>query len=234
MDSIFENVASLTPFSLLDYPGRTSCILWFGGCNLRCSYCHNPDFVLGPFPRFGSKGIVSFLESRVGLLEGVVLSGGECLLCPEIGAICKSLRRMGFRVKLDSNGCRPDVLRKLIEGEVVDYVALDYKSPRERFEAVTGRDSFGAFAQSLEMLIGSDVDFETRTTVHSHLLDEQDIGAIILDLENRGYRKNYYVQNFVDHGPSARTLSPLPVNRRLDRSRILASDLFEVRFRNFD
>ncbi len=138
------------------------------------------------------------------------------------------------RVKLDSNGCRPDMLRKLIEGEVVDYVALDYKSPRERFEAVTGRDSFGEFAQSLEMLIGSDVDFETRTTVHSHLLDEQDIGVIILDLENRGYRKNYYVQNFVDHGPSARTLSPLPVNRRLDRSRILASDLFEVRFRNFD
>lgn len=170
----------------------------------------------------------------MGLLEGVVLSGGECLLCPEIGAICKGLKRMGFRVKLDSNGCRPETLRKLIEGEVIDYVALDYKAPRESFEAVTGRDSFEAFAESSDMLIGSGLDFETRTTVHSHLLDEGDVDAIISDLESRGYRKNYYVQNFVDHGPSVNTLSPLPAHRPLDRNRIRFSEQLEVRYRNFD
>jgi pyruvate formate lyase activating enzyme len=170
----------------------------------------------------------------MGLLDGITLSGGECLLCPEIGAICKALKRMGFRVKLDSNGCRPEVLRKLLEDEVIDYVALDYKAPRGSFEAVTGREAFGAFSESLDMLIGSGVDFETRTTVHSHLLDEQDVDAIISDLESRGYRKNYYVQNFVDHGPSIRTLSPLPAHRPLDRDRIRGSELFEIRFRNFD
>ena len=112
----------------------------------------------------------------MGLLDGITLSGGECLLCPGIGAICKALKRMGFRVKLDSNGCRPEVLRKLLEDEVIDYVALDYKAPRGSFEAVTGREAFGAFSESLDMLIGSGVDFETRTTVHSHWIEIEFVG----------------------------------------------------------
>ena len=122
-------------------------------------------------------------------MEGVTLSGGECLLCPEIGAICKALKGMGFLVKLDTNGCCPEALGRLIDEETIDYVALDYKAPRERFKSVTGRDSFDTLGKSLNMLIGSGLDFETRTTVHSDLLDEGDIDAIIFDLESRGYRK---------------------------------------------
>lgn len=234
MPGIYENVSSLTPFSLLDYPGRICCILWFGGCNLRCGYCHNPELVRGPFARFGSKRIASFLESRRGLLEGVALSGGESSLCPEIEAICAALKRLEFSVKIDSNGCRPQTLRALIDAGLVDYVALDYKAPREKFKATTGRDMFDAFSESLDLLIESGIECEIRTTVHSHLLDESDVEAIILDLESRGYRNRYYVQNFVDHGSGKGTLYPLPFHVPLVRSRIRESDRFEIRYRNFD
>lgn len=234
MYRIYDNVSSLTPFSLLDYPGRASCILWFGGCNLRCPYCHNSELVRGPFVRFGSKRIASFLESRRGLLEGVVLSGGESSLCPEIEGICSALKGMGFLVKMDSNGCRPETLRRLIEEGLIDYVGLDYKAPAEKFQATTGRDCFEAFSESLDLLIDSGLECEIRTTTHSDLLDERDVEKIIGDLECRGYRKKYYIQDFVDHGPERPALSCLPPHASLDRTRIRESDLLTVRYRNFD
>ncbi len=231
---MFESVSGLTPFSLLDYPGNTCCILWFGGCNLRCPYCHNPELVRPPFARFGASKVATFLESRRGLLDGVCLSGGESSLSPEIGAICQSLKDWGFRVKVDTNGCRPNTLRALIDAELIDYVALDYKAPKEKFEATTGRNYYYDFSESLDILIQSGLEREIRTTVLSRLLDERDIDAIILDLESRGYRNRYYVQNFADHGTGKRTLSALPSHIPLDRKRIGSSDLIDVLYRNFD
>ncbi len=230
--TLYESVSSITPFTLLDYPGHSACILWFSGCNLRCPYCHNPELVRGPHPRVDPGEIAAFLELRHGLLEGVTLSGGECTLCPNIVAICRELKRFGFLVKIDSNGCRPEILTELIERRLIDYIALDYKAPLQRFEQVARRDLFAAFERSLDQIVHSDIECEIRTTTHSHLLDEEAINAIIDDLEQRGYRKRYYIQNFNE--TEKPTLGILPQHKPLDRSLIRKPNTFEVAYRNFD
>ena len=231
---MYESISSITPFTLLDFPGRMACVLWFAGCNLRCPYCHNPDLGSGPFPQLDPGEINAFLKQRKGLLEGIVLSGGECTLCPHIVELCGELQRLHFQVKIDSNGCNPTVVKGLIEGRLIDYIALDYKAPWSKFKEVAGRDRFKAYDETLALDIDSGIESEVRTTVHSRLLNETDVNAIIDDLERRGYRKRYYIQNFIESSPSKSTLKNLPNHTPIDRRLIKDSDSLEVLYRNFD
>ncbi len=189
-------IYDITPFSALDYPYHLSAIIWFAGCNMRCSYCYNGDIVF-------SKGkqsldeVLAFLQRRVGLLEGVVLSGGEATLFSGIAEFCRKIKALGFKIKLDTNGTNPHVIKALMDDELLDYVALDYKAPAAKFYAITKNQNFAHFEESLELLMTTDIDVEVRTTLHSDLLDEEDINAIVSDLEKRGYNGIYYIQEFV-------------------------------------
>jgi pyruvate formate lyase activating enzyme len=204
-ESVAKPIYSLTPFTLLDYPHKSACILWFAGCNMRCLYCYNPEIVFG-------KGTISFekalqfLKSRKQLLDAVVFSGGECLLHKKSISFIAEVKKMGFLVKIDTNGSQPEVLEELIKKELINYVALDYKAMPTNFEKITQSKLFIPFEKSLLLLLQSGIPFEVRTTVHSELLNTKDIQEMIGYLENAGYTGNYYIQHFVNGVPSIEKL----------------------------
>jgi pyruvate formate lyase activating enzyme len=225
-------IYELTPFTMLDFPDRTACIIWFSGCNMRCSYCHNPQIVKGKGKR-GMDDVLDFLKSRQGLLDGVVLSGGEASVYKQLPSFARIIKSMGFAVKLDTNGIRPDIVQNLLEEDLLDYVALDYKAPAHKFKKVTGVEKYKAFEDTLNLLCTQKrVAFEVRTTVHTVLLDEEDVSLIIEDLNQRGYRGHYYVQNFINNG--APTLGAiLPQSRTLNIHELAAPKGYTIGFRNF-
>lgn len=210
-------ITSITPFTFQDYPEHTACILWFSGCNMACSYCHNPELVKGELAKLPPQQVVEFLESRKGLLEGVVLSGGECMMSAQLPEFTRYLKSLSFKVKVDTNGTNPDMLEKMLGEQLIDYVALDYKAPTDLFQSITGFDGYPLFERSLKLLIASGIPLEIRTTVHADLLDEEDINFILKHLEDLGFSGTYYVQNF----RAGKTLGNLdkPFNR-FDVSRL--------------
>ena len=144
---------------------------------------------------------VAFLRSRRGLLDGVVLSGGECTLHRAIFPLLASTKQLGFSAKVDTNGSRPAVLNALIKQGLVDYVALDFKALESRYQPVTRSGLFPAFAESLALLIAGDIPFEVRTTVHSELTSGEDLRMMVAYLQRAGYTGNYYLQHYVNDVP---------------------------------
>lgn len=195
----------ITRFTLLDYPGLPAAIFWFAGCNLRCSYCYNPEIVLGR-GKITENDALSFLATRQGLLEGVVLSGGECTLYPRLLPFCRTIKELGFQIKIDTNGMRPDVLKALLEEALIDTVALDYKTTQVHWDDLCGSGSEILFWESFELLKNSAIPFEVRTTVHTGLLDEPTIIEMAAKLEVSGYKGEYALQSFVS---GCETLKPL-------------------------
>ena len=167
-------IYNITPFTLLDYPGKPAAIVWFAGCNMRCAYCYNPDIVLGK-GKISFEQALIFLEQRKGLLEGVVLSGGECTLHKDLPGFAKKIKNKNFALKIDTNGSNPDVLKSLAEQGLIDYVAIDFKAPPKKYPSVTGSSHYQSFLLSLNVLMKASVPFEVRTTFHSSLLIQEDI-----------------------------------------------------------
>ena len=198
-------VHSYTPFTLLDYPDKSACILWFAGCNMKCDYCYNPEIVFGK-GMFSFSEIYSFLKSRRNLLDAVVFSGGECLIHKDIIQFIKLVKNLGFLIKVDTNGSQPKVLEKLIKEQLIDYVALDFKGTKEKFFAITKSDFYSQFLSSFQLLQLSMVPFEIRTTYHSSLLNPEDIISMQEILLELGYDKTYYLQNFRNY---QNTIAPL-------------------------
>lgn len=190
-------IYSITPFTLLDYPDKTACILWFAGCNMRCLYCYNPDIVLGK-GKLSFQEALTFLKTRVNLLDGVVLSGGECTSHKSIIKLIIETKKMGLLIKVDTNGSNPDIIELLLKEKLLDYVALDFKAPTDKFKAITNSDLYLGFISSLKLLISSAIPFEVRTTIHSSLLTQSDIQQMIDVLEMFNYKGVYYIQNFVN------------------------------------
>lgn len=196
-ESAVKPIFSITPFTLLDYPHKSACILWFAGCNMRCLYCYNPEIVLGKGTISYEKAI-TFLQSRQNLLDAVVFSGGECLLHKDIVSLIEEVKKMGFQVKVDTNGSKPEVIQKLIEKELIDYVALDFKGMPSSFEKITQSNLFVPFEKSLHLLLDTGISFEVRTTVHSDLINEKEVEMMIDYLEKANYSGNYYIQHFIN------------------------------------
>lgn len=219
-------IYSITPFSLLDYPDKSSCIFWFAGCNMKCGYCYNPEIVFG-------KGIVSyseafsFLKRRVNLLDAVVFSGGECLIHKDIIDVIRAVKELGFCVKIDTNGSKPTVLEKLLEQELVDYIALDFKGPKNKFQQIAKLNSYSAFVKSLSLLTNSKIPFEIRTTFHSTLLTKDDIKEMHDLLVKWNYQKKYYIQNFRSY---QNTIDVLPESVGLNE-KDLTSEMTKIVFR---
>ncbi len=226
-------IYSVTPFTMLDFPDRTACIVWFSGCNMRCDYCHNPQIVKGR-GRGDLSQVLEFLEKRRGLLDGVVLSGGEASIYPDLPDFIRIVRDMGYALKLDTNGLRPDRVRDFLDNGWLDYVALDYKAPPDKFKKVTGVAKFREFEQTLKILCKQDtVPFEVRTTVHTDLMDEGDVSAIISDLDEKNYSATYYIQNFISDN-NRPTLGFLGEQKRLlDKNQLICPVNYKIEYRNF-
>ena len=219
-------VYDITKFTHLDFPDHLACIIWFAGCNMRCDYCYNKEIVFAKNGHYTLSDAINFLKTRVGLLDGVVLSGGEAT-DHDLVALCKEIKNLGFKIKLDTNGTNFQTLQILCNLELIDYIALDYKAPRYKFGQITKSSKFEEFCKTLDYLLASSIKFEVRTTVHTDLLDEKDINFIINDLLIRGYDHKYYLQNFLDTGENIGDLKTSL--KKLDRS-LLSNDL-EIVFR---
>lgn len=191
--NVVKPIYNITPFTLLDYPDKTACILWFAGCNMRCVYCYNPEIVFGK-GKISIPEVLTFLNSRKVLLDGVVLSGGECTSHKHIKPLLQEIKKLGFLVKIDTNGSNPQTLLDLINDNLVDYVALDFKATKEKYISTTQSNLFTEFNSTLNYLIKINFPFEVRTTVHSELLNERDIQEMANELENQGYIGKYFIQ----------------------------------------
>lgn len=222
-------ITSVTPFTFQDYPEHTACILWFSGCNMACGYCHNPELVKGTLAKLPHEKIERFLASRRNRLEGVVLSGGECTLSPALPQLARYLKNLDFKVKIDTNGTRPEMLAGLLDAGLVDFIALDFKAPAVKFQAITGMPAWLDFVRSLRLVAAAAIGKELRTTVHADQLDRQDIEAMIRLLEDVGFRGTFVLQNF----RMGRTLGNLKApSRRLDLTNLAGAGV-DIRFRNF-
>ena len=191
--NVVKPIYNITPFTLLDYPDKTACILWFAGCNMRCVYCYNPEIVFGK-GRVSIHEFLTFLNSRKELLDGVVLSGGECTSHKYIKPLLQEIKKLGFLVKIDTNGTNSQKLIDLINDNLVDYVALDFKATKKKYLSITQSNLFKEVNSTLKYLIKVNFPFEVRTTVHSELLNERDIQEMANHLENQGYIGKYFIQ----------------------------------------
>ena len=199
-ESSFKNdriIYDITKFTHLDYPDHLAAIIWFSGCNMRCDYCYNKEIVFAKNGSITMQETVEFLRSRISLLDGVVLSGGEATAY-DLVPFCQTVKEMGFAVKLDTNGTYYNNFKQLLDLKLLDYVALDYKAPKEKFTQITHSRRYEDFSKTLDLLLSSDTEFEVRTTLHSDLLNVTDINTIITDLTQRGYNNSYYIQEFLD------------------------------------
>ncbi|WP_321778098.1 anaerobic ribonucleoside-triphosphate reductase activating protein [Sulfurimonas sp.] len=190
-------IYDLTKFTHLDYENHLSCIVWFSSCNMRCDYCYNKEIVFSKHGDYSYNDILKFLKTRVGLLDAVVLSGGEAT-SHDLVEFCKEIKRLGFKIKLDTNGTNFVEVKKLIELKLLNFIALDYKAPEKKFTKITHSNKYNDFSKTLNYLIEASMDFETRTTLHSDLLNEKDINEIIDDLIDREYKGKYYIQSFLE------------------------------------
>ena len=195
-------IAGLQKLTLLDYPEHTACTVFTAGCNLRCPFCHNALLVTELDRCTEShtvEEILSFLKGRRGLLDGVVLTGGEPLLQAGAEDFLRTVKELGFDVKLDTNGTFPERLAAILEAGIVDYVAMDIKNCLPKYPMTVGLDTFDTrpVQESVQLLMTSGVDYEFRTTVMQPYHTAADIEAIGHWLEGA---KRYFLQTFVDSG----------------------------------
>ena len=194
-------VCGLQKLAMVDFPGKIAATVFTGGCNLRCPWCHNALLVtrLGESPALDETEVLSFLKSRKGLLDGVVLSGGEPLLQSGAADFLQKVRDLGYAVKVDTNGCYPQALAEILDRRLADYVAMDLKNSREKYAATCGLAALdlAPIDESLRLLRHSGVDFELRTTLVKELHAPADMAAIGKWV---GEVPHYYLQNFVDSG----------------------------------
>ncbi len=186
--------------TLLDFPGKVACTIFTFGCNLRCPFCHNASLVLGGAQEeHTEEEILSYLEKRKGLLDGVCITGGEPLLQKDIADFIKKIKALGYAVKLDTNGCYPEKLKALVLGGLVDYVAMDIKNSIHEYPKTVGIKDFDTtpIKESIEFLVNGNIDFEFRTTVVRELHTVDGIKALANDISGA---KKYFLQNFVDSG----------------------------------
>lgn len=159
--------------SLLDYPGLISCVLFTPGCNFDCFYCHNRLLLSGPHEILNPDQVWSFLKRRAGLLDAVVVTGGEPTLQPDLLETLLRLKDLGYRVKLDTNGADPETVAKVLKEKACDYFAVDYKAPAALYEKICGPGADSAkVQQTIRLLLDAGVDFEVRTTVIPQFTEE--------------------------------------------------------------
>lgn len=189
-------IYNLTKFTTTDYVGHLSCVVWFIKCNFRCLYCYNDDLVYSKVGNYSVDECLDFLKTRVGLLDAIVLSGGEATV-HNLVPFCKEIKKLGFKIKLDTNGTNLLQVKELISLNLIDYMAIDFKATKNKFFEITKTNKYDEYIKTIKYLIKIDFDFEIRTTVHSELLNEEDINEMINILEKLEYKNTYYLQNFL-------------------------------------
>lgn len=220
-------VYSLTKFTTTDYAGHLSCIVWLNSCNFRCLYCYNDDLVFNKCGNYSFLEVLEFLKKRKGLLDAVVLSGGEATQHNLID-FCKEVKELGFKIKLDTNATNLKQIKKLTSLHLIDYMAIDFKAHKNKFFNITNTKLYDKFIESIKYLISIDFNFELRTTINSKLLNENDINLMIDILCKIGYKNTYYLQNFIE---TSSNIGGITQSRKIDLNKIHSKGL-NISWRN--
>lgn len=196
MNILNLKIGGWQPFSLIDYPETRAAIIFTKGCNFRCGYCHNPELAcLAGSGDYQAEQILEFLEHRIGKLEGLVITGGEPTLQPDLLPFMKRVKEMGYRIKLDSNGSSPKILKQAVSEGLTDYVAMDIKAPIEKYREVS---HYGGLIDNIEesrqFLMQGTVPYEFRTTVVRDQLTPDDFEQIGKEIAGSPF---YAIQKFI-------------------------------------
>lgn len=184
--------------TLLDYPGHVAATVFTGGCDFRCPFCHNGDIVLDVKNQYDVSEILAFLRKRKNVLEGVCVTGGEPTLQKDIAEFLYHIKNIGLKVKLDTNGNNPRMLERLIEGHLVDYIAMDIKSSLEKYAVAIGIKDFDTdnIKESVDIIMKSGLDYEFRTTIVKGVHEKADIVEAAKLIANA---KAYYLQSYKEN-----------------------------------
>ena len=181
--------------TLIDYPGKVAAIVFTIGCNFRCPYCHNPELVDETADEILVDDFFAFLRERQGLLDAVTITGGEPTMHDDLIPFMREIKALGFLVKLDSNGTRPDILRATMAEGTVDYIAMDIKAPLRKYEGTVARPvDLARIKESIELLKAGSTPYEFRTTVIKTLLSFEDFRQMGEEIKGA---QTYYLQKFV-------------------------------------
>jgi len=192
-------IGGLQKTSLLDYPDTISAIVWTVGCNFCCPFCYNKKLVTGDVELIAEDEVLGFLDKRKGVLEGVVITGGEPFLQKDLEGFLIKVKKMGYLVKVDTNGTFPEELKKLLEEKLVDYVAMDVKAPKNKYSKLSGvKTRIGDIEKSIEIIKEHAPSYEFRTTFVPGLLKKEDIVKIAEWLNGA---KCFYLQQFQNNPP---------------------------------
>lgn len=229
-------LVGLVKSSLIDYPGKVAAVIFTQGCNFRCGFCHNPDLIrienLELEVNYSEKEILDFLKSRIGKLDGVVITGGEPLIQPDLEGFIAKIKAMGYAIKLDTNGSSPEKLKHLIDSKLVDYVAMDIKGTFAKYGQICSYLNTKVIQQSVKLLTQNEVDYEFRTTVVPCYHDPEDfelIGQIIQGA------KVYTIQNFrpqITLDKNLNTVQPFTLDELNSFSEIIAPYVQKVVIHN--
>ncbi len=194
----FMEIGGLQKTTLIDFPGRIAATVFLCGCNFRCPWCYSSELVLPEKikkqPKISEKFFLNFLKKRKGLIEGIVVCGGEPTIHKSLLDFCQKIKNLGYLIKLDTNGSAPELLKKLIDKKLVDYVAMDIKGPKKRYSEFAGvKVDIKKIQKSIDILKKSRVDYEFRSTIVPTLHKKEDV--IEMAKWIRG-AKRYYLQNF--------------------------------------
>lgn len=200
-------ILGLQKTTLLDYPGKVASTIFTGGCNFKCPYCHNRDLVMPPADvlAYSMDEIFEHLNSKKKILDGVCITGGEPTLHKDLPDFIRKIKDLGLLVKLDSNGTNPKMLETLINASLVDYVAMDIKQSREKYNTIANMPNLdlSKIDSSIKLLIDSDIDYEFRTTIMKECHTVEDMESIGKWLQGA---KAYYLQSYKE---SEQVINPI-------------------------
>lgn len=190
--------------SLIDYPGKVVCTIFTVGCNFYCPFCHNKDLVSqalfqkSSLPSISSEEIFSFLSSRKNILDGVCLTGGEPTLQPDLADFCGRIKKLGFLVKLDTNGSHPEIVRQLVKDNLIDFIAMDIKINRQNYSQVTKIDDDQIY-QSANLILQSGLDYQFRTTLVPTMHNQENLKQLVVEMSQLAKENQIQPQDLVWH-----------------------------------
>ena len=218
--------------TLQDFPNNMACIIFTKGCNFECPFCHNSSLVINKNEDnlIDESKIFEYLEKRRGILDGVVISGGEPLVQKDIKEFIKKVRWLKYKIKLDTNGFNYELLKELIDEKLVDYVAMDIKNSFDKYNLTIGKNlKIDNVIKSIELLKHSNIDFEFRTTIVKEFHDIDDIRSILKVVDGN----KYFVQNFEDSGSVIKDgLHSFTIEELKSMNDILSKEFTNFKFRN--
>lgn len=188
-------IGGMQKLSMVDYPGHLCCTIFLSGCNMRCSFCHNPSLVghCDKSQEISIDEVLDFLEKRKGLLDAVCITGGEPTLNLKLESLIENIRSMGYKIKLDTNGTQPGVINRLLERAMLDYIAVDIKATDEKYSFVTGCNvNIEDINETIKLVMESGIDYEFRTT----FMPDLDAGDIHNIAKKIAGSKRYVIQQF--------------------------------------